>query len=310
MKKTYHFCWSAGNEIMFRSRRDYIHGIICLYIAAYESGSILLAYCLMSNHIHICVRTENKKAFIKAFRYSYTRYFNSRYRRRGRIGERHFFSIEIRGLYHLLAAISYILRNPVHHGLCLTPFGYEFSSARAIFRDEMGYALEARPASRKKHHDHIPDRHKLPAHVLMDPEGLIMPESIIDTADLEHQYSSVRAYQYYMNRMSAEEWEKKQAEDNNDSPPIRLEDIENGVNGANMKDMLTNMTSRTHHKGIGDIELCDIIDTEVAARYGNETIYTIPLSSLISIADMLKHQYRIPKDRISRCLAFNANIII
>ena len=310
MKKTYHLCWSGGEEILFRSRRDYIHGIICLYIAAYESGSLLLAYCLMSNHVHLCVRTENKKAFIKAFRYSYTRYFNSRYHRKGRIGERNFFSIEICGLYHLLATISYILRNPVHHGVCETPFGYEFSSARAAFKNEMGYALGASPASKKKHHNQIPDRHKLPPHVLMDREGLILPESIIDTADLEHQYSSVRAYQYYMNKISAEEWERRQAEDKNGKPPIRLEDIEKGIKGANMKEMLANMTSRAHHKVIGDMELCNIIDSEVRARHGDETIYTIPLSALMSIAAMLKDKYRLSKERISRCLALNANEIV
>ena len=174
----------------------------------------------------------------------------------------------------------------------------------------MGYALGASPASKKKHHNQIPDRHKLPPHVLMDREGLILPESIIDTADLEHQYSSVRSYQYYMNKISAEEWERRQAEDKNGKPPIRLEDIEKGIKGANMKEMLANMTSRAYHKAIGDMELCDIIDSEVRARHGDETIYTIPLSALMSIAAMLKDKYRLSKERISRCLALNANEIV
>lgn len=310
MKKTYHLCWSGSEEILFRSRRDYIHGIICLYIAAYETNSLLLAYCLMSNHVHICIRTEQKKTFIKAFRYSYTRYFNSRYRRRGRLGEPRFFSLEVSGLYHLLAAISYILRNPVHHGISPTPFAYEFSSARAVFRNELGFTLNAMPASKKKHHNQMPDRHKLPAHVVMDDEGLIMPESIIDIADLEHQYSTVRSFLYYMNRVSGEEWEREQSEDNDGRPPIKLEDIEHGVKGTNLRDMLANMSGRTNFKNIGDIELCHLIDTEVASRYGDETIYTLPPKSLMSIAAKLEFDHRIPKDRIARCLGLNASHII
>ena len=307
MKKTYHLCWSGGDEILFRSRKDYIHGIICLFIAAYESNAILLAYCLMSNHIHICIRTEDKKAFIKAFRYSYTRYFNSKYHRKGRLGESHFFSLEISGLYHLLATISYILRNPVHHGVCSTPFGYEFSSAKAIFRKDMGFTPGARHASKKKHRKQIPDRHKLPAHVKMDEEGLIMPESIIDTADLEHQYSSVRSFLYYMNRVSGEEWEKEQDVDGNGKPPIKLEDIEHGVKGTNLRNMLTNMSGRGNFNSIGDLELCHIIDKEIADRYGDETIYTLSHEKLLLIAQMLNVKYSLPKERISRCLALNRN---
>lgn len=309
MKKTYHLCWSGAEEILFRSRRDYIHGIICLFIAAHETGSNLLAYCLMSNHVHICIRTEQKKAFIKAFRYSYTRYFNSRYRRKGRLGEPRFFSLEISGLHHLLAVISYILRNPVHHGICPTPFAYEFSSARAVFKNELGFTLNAAPVSKRKHHNQLPDRHKLPPHAITNGEGLIMPESIIDITDLEHQYSSVRSFLYYMNRVSGEEWEREQEEDNDGRPPIRLEDIERGIKGANTRDMLANMSGRTNYKIIGDTELCNLIDTEVATRHGEETIYTIPLSTLLSIANMLHLKYRIPKDRIARCLALNASLI-
>lgn len=303
MKKTYHLCWSGNEEILFRSRRDYIHGIICLFIAAHETESTLLAYCLMSNHIHICIRTEQKKHFIKAFRYSYTRYFNSRYQRRGKLGEPRFFSIEIKGLHHILAAISYILRNPVHHGVCSTPFAYEFSSARAMFNHELGFTLRARPASKKKHHNQIPDRHKIPSHVRMDDEGLIMPDSIVDTADLEHQFSSVRAFLYYMNRVSGEEWEKEQFEDKGGTPPITLEDIEHGVRGTNLRDMLANMSGRTNLRGIGDIELCEIIDNEIIKRYGDETIYTLHHDKLLDMAESLQLKYRISKERVSRCLA-------
>lgn len=306
MKKTYHLCWSGDQELLFRSREDYIHGIICLFIATYETDSTLLAYCLMSNHIHICIRTERKKDFIKAFRYSYTRYFNSKYRRKGRLGEKLFFSIEIVGLYHRLAAISYILRNPVHHGVCSTPFAYEFSSARAVFKEELGFGFNTRPASTMKHHDQIPDRHKLPSHVRMNEEGLIMPDSIIDTIDIEHQYSSARAFIYYMNRVSGEEWEKEQTSDQNDRPPITLEIIEHGVKGINSRDMLANMSGRTQHKSVGDLELCHIIDNEIAKKYGSGTIYTLPYEKLLDMAESLQLKYRIPKERIFRCLALNA----
>ena len=134
-----------------------------------------------------------------------------------------------------------------------------------------------------------------------------MPESIIDTADLEHQYSSVRSFLYYMNRVSGEEWEKEQDVDGNGKPPIKLEDIEHGVKGTNLRNMLTNMSGRGNFNSIGDLELCHIIDKEIADRYGDETIYTISHEKLLLIAQMLNVKYSLPKERISRCLALNRN---
>lgn len=172
-----------------------------------------------------------------------------------------------------------------------------------MFNNELGFTLRARPASKKKHHNQIPDRHKIPSHVRMDDEGLIMPDSIVDTADLEHQFSSVRAFLYYMNRVSGEEWEKEQLEDKGGTPPITLEDIEHGVRGTNLRDMLANMSGRTNLRVIGDIELCEIIDNEIIKRYGDETIYTLHHDKLLDIAESLQLKYRISKERVSRCLA-------
>ena len=133
MKKTYHLCLSSGNEVLFRSKEDFIRGINCLCLAAYKTGAVLLAYSFMSNHVHICARTNSSKKLIRAFRYAYTRYFNAKYDRRGSLGDHGFFQMKIEGLYHLLTAIAYILRNPMHHGVTGTPFGYPYSSDVGIF---------------------------------------------------------------------------------------------------------------------------------------------------------------------------------
>ena len=95
MKKTYHLCLSGGNEVMYRHDRDYIHANNCLCLAAHKTDSSLLAYSIVSNHVHIGIRTEDPYAFMKAFRYPYNRYFNQKYGRKGILGEKHFFLCEI-----------------------------------------------------------------------------------------------------------------------------------------------------------------------------------------------------------------------
>lgn len=62
-----------------------------------------------------------------------------------------------------------------------------------------------------------------------------LASSIIDVADIEHQFSTARTYLYYMNRLSGETWEKEQETDKNNMPPIRLNDIESGIKGMDMR---------------------------------------------------------------------------
>ena len=198
---------------MFRDEEDYIRGNNCLCLAAHKTNSSLLAYVLMSNHIHIGIRTEDPEHFIKDFRYPYNRYFNRKYNRSGRLGEKRCFTIEIEGLYHLLAAISYILRNPLHHGVAATPFGYRFSSISALFRREFGRFSEPELMPVRSQYRYTPAKEPLPKGYRMDISGLILPESVIDIADMQHQFSTARSFMYYMNRISGEAWENEQRED-------------------------------------------------------------------------------------------------
>ena len=145
------------------------------------------------------------------------------------LGEKGFFCLEINGLDHLLTAIAYILRNPMHHGITGTPFGYKYSSIRAIFRKDMGHEDMSDILHEKSEYLHLPSHQSLPSHFYMDRHGMILPEYVIDVKDVEHQFSTARTFLYYMNRLSGEKWEAEQQEDNSTHPPITLKDIETGV---------------------------------------------------------------------------------
>lgn len=301
--KTYHLCWSGGKEVLFRNKEDYRHGIICLYLAAHKTETLLLAYCLMSNHIHICVRTDQMATFIKRFRYAYTRYFNSKYRRKGRLGGKLFYILRVEGIHHIITAISYILRNPLHHGICSTPFGYEFSSVRAIFRKELGYDHNVKYILDEKKHRFLPSHNSLPKEVKMDETGLILPESIIDVNDLEHLYVTARTYMYFMNRLSGENWEKEQEEDKNGRPPVKLDDIENGVASTHsIKFLMNNEHGRTNHSTRTDIEICRIIDSVLVPKSGCESVYCMSDKDRKVCAKHLADTYHLPKEQVVRCM--------
>ena len=301
MKRTFHLCLSGRNELLFRDHKDYVRGINCLCIAAYKTGASLLAYAFMSNHVHLAVRTEDARKFMKAFWFPYNRYFNNRYGRKGRLGEKNYFSLEIEGVYHLLTAIAYILRNPLHHGITATPFGYRYSSALGLFRDELGHFERPALMPQKSQYNYLPEGIRLPDCFKMDINGMILPESAIDVTDLQHQFSTARTYLYYMNRLSGDNWEKEQLEDNTSSPPITLERIENNVSHQDIDTMLRNEHGRANYNSMDDIQLCE----KICKLIGGRSIYSLSNREIEQLANSLYRSFHISLEQISRCLGRN-----
>ena len=315
MRKTYHLCLSSENEILFRCHEDFIRGINCLCLASHKIGNPLLAYVFMSNHVHICVRTDSPEKFMRAFRFSYTRYFNSKYGRSGHLGEPGFFKLEIKGLYHLLTAIAYILRNPMHHGVAGTPFGYPYSSIRAVFRKDFGWDEETDYLPKKHGYHHIPWHKDIPDEFKMNSSGMILPQFVVDVADVEHQFSTARTFLYYMNRLSGDKWEMEQSQDGVSCQPIKLEDIEHGITYQDIRTMLANEHGRSNYNAVTDMQLCHEIDNVMLPAICNNgvglcrapSVYSIPEAEKIRLSHQLSRKYHIAPAQIRRCLALRSS---
>ena len=83
MKKTYHICISAGDEIYCRDEEDYVRCFNSLAIAIAETESSLLAESIMSTHMHECVRSEHPEELVRSQRWKHARYFNNKYKQPG-----------------------------------------------------------------------------------------------------------------------------------------------------------------------------------------------------------------------------------
>lgn len=302
MKKTYHLCLSGGREVMFRDNEDYIRAINCLSLAAYKTESSLLAFVFMSNHLHICVRCEEPKNIVFAFRYPYVKYFNQKYGRKGRLGQKIYFKLEIYGTYHIITALSYILRNPLHHGVSATPFGYKYSSIHAVFSKELGREQIRTFLPMKLHYRYLPCRRKLPPDYQMNEEGMILPESVIDVADVQFQFSNPRTFLYYMNRLSGQQWEADQSKDNIDIPPITLKDIEMDASSQDITTMLKNENGRANYNALSDIELCYEIDKVILPKLKASSVYNLSQAKYEKVLTLLRKKHYIPEEQLMRCL--------
>ena len=99
-------------------------------------GVQYLAWCLMDNHIHLIAVPQSESSLAKGVgeaHKQYTRMINFREGWRGYLFQGRFFSCPLAGLY-AIAAIRYVLRNPVRAGICQQPWEYEWSSAQWMIR--------------------------------------------------------------------------------------------------------------------------------------------------------------------------------
>jgi REP element-mobilizing transposase RayT len=116
--------------MIFRDDQDRLDYLVLLELIAAELRWQILAFCLMGNHVHLLVWTEepNLGRGMQRLHSMFARGFNLRYERIGHLFESRYGSNRIRTALRLVRALDYIAQNPVRAGLCSTPSDWKWSS--------------------------------------------------------------------------------------------------------------------------------------------------------------------------------------
>lgn len=304
MKKNYHLCLSAGEEVLFRDLEDYNRGFNCFAIALYKTVSSGLVESFMSTHSHQLVQTEAPTDLMYFFRMSYSMYFNRKYHRSGKLGEKNHFTMEVVGYHHILAASSYVLRNALHHGISPIPYAYPHCSANAIFMKEMGKSPCQRLIDPRHYRRFIGKNAEYPASYKMNESGVFLRESVLDIPQVENLFVTPRAFNWYMSRKSSEEWEAEQGKDKNGKAPINIATIESGVITESTEKMLIYENGKTDYRRPSDIDICTEIDRNILPKYGKTSVYMLTRQEKQQIAEHLYRNLHIGERQIRRCLVF------
>lgn len=124
----------VNRDVLFLEAGDYERFLTTLGRVRADSGCMVLAYCLMPNHVHLIVRTTGEPigAVIKRLGVSYAGWFNRKYGRVGHLFQDRFQSRPVEDDSYFVTLIRYVWNNPVEAGLVERPELFPWSSRRLV----------------------------------------------------------------------------------------------------------------------------------------------------------------------------------
>ena len=287
---------------MFRSEEDHNMMLNLMALRAFASDTEIVAEAEMSTHVHQNVFTDVPLAYAGSLRMSYTKYFNAKYGRKGRFGEKYTYLLKVEGFYHQQVLLNYILRNGLHHGASATALGYKYCSVRALFAEALGYAPEASmPWSRQYMAAFLPRHSEFPDHFRMNAQGVFLRDSFMEIRRAEQYYATPRNFLYQMNRLTDETWMHDQEQDNT-GVPITLEMVER-ADAQTLSQLLNNEYGRSFRRSrLQDMDVCRLLDKEIIPGYGVSSVYQLSFSQKQRIARQLSGEFHLKEAQIRRCL--------
>lgn len=128
-----------NQQLMFEEEQDYRMYLKLLVAAKAKCHFVLYAYCIMSNHIHLVLQTEDEPldAIFRKINTAYAMWFNEKYDRSGHLQQNRYYSEPIETEDYFINAVRYVHRNPYKAGLEVAPGdSYKWNSIHEYSSDK------------------------------------------------------------------------------------------------------------------------------------------------------------------------------
>jgi len=134
-----------NKSYIFEKEEDIKQYIKIMKNLSKEQEIEIIAYCIMNNHAHILIKTENLRElskYMQRLNTSYGKYYNQKYNRVGYVFRDRYQSEGIYSEEHLYNCIKYIYENPVKAGICNKAEEYLYSNYKKIDKElKEGYVF-------------------------------------------------------------------------------------------------------------------------------------------------------------------------
>lgn len=194
-------------RIWFRNQEDFKAAMNAIPLIAYANGVVILAFILMSNHVHFVLQCtyEQAVAFINEFKRHCSFYLSRKYHLKETLKSN---KVDIQELdfyeESLERAIAYVQMNSVAANICLTASQYPWGTGDVFFSSALRTGTRIDQLSKRKLMKlmHTNDIDALPADWLIGPEGYILPECYVNKKYVEQLYGTPNRMNYFLNTSS------------------------------------------------------------------------------------------------------------
>ena len=219
-------CWLVTTDhltdrIWFKDEEDFRAGMNLVAVLTFTLSVEMLAFTLMSNHVHFVMECSYEKArlFADGFKKRYSQYiFNKdgtrELLRRNRVDIQ---AIDVMD-ESLERAIAYVQMNGVAANICLSPTEYPWGTGNAFFRVKAARSYSIGTLSRRASRALLHSTVRLPSTFLVGEDGYILPESYVNVERVEKLFKTARRMQFFLQNSSKA---KRKLEASDNAPSFR-----------------------------------------------------------------------------------------
>lgn len=124
-----------NKSYIFEKSEDIKYHIKTMYKLSAQHEIKIIAYCIMNNHVHMLIETDDIKElskYMQRLNTTYAKYYNKKYNRVGYVFRDRYKTEGIYSEEQLYNCIKYIYDNPVKAGICNRPEEYPYSNYKKI----------------------------------------------------------------------------------------------------------------------------------------------------------------------------------
>ena len=194
-----------SEALWFKDDEDFKAGMNQVAVVTSLTGTTVLAFSLMSNHVHFVLQStrEDAETFINRFKQAYSYYYWKKY------GEKKFLRRNAVDFQRLEAngeslerGLAYTQMNPVAANICSHPSGYRWGTGDAFFRERPARGLRLGDLSLREQARILHSRVRLNPEWILSEDGYILPESYVPTKFVEKVFRTPARFNYFLNNSS------------------------------------------------------------------------------------------------------------
>jgi len=194
-----------SDRLWFRDDADFKAGMNYVAVVAAASGVRVLAFILMSNHVHFVLAgsREDVVAFIHEFKRRYSMYYQRKYGMQEFLRDN---GVDIRpvGLEEesLERAIAYVQMNSVAANICVHATQYPWGTGPVFFRAGNPEGRPLGELSRRAQARILYSNTRLPGTFQLAPGGYIDPVSYVNVELVERLYRTPGRFEFFLRNSS------------------------------------------------------------------------------------------------------------